>query len=118
MLGAAAEQGSAIAMHNAAFLLRRGRGYSGADSHALALELLLRAAAIEHQYGDGLIDAADLVFYGGRSVRSACHELVQQGAAKLRCACLHAHALLRVVLGGPGQQTVHFDNSKEGCSLG
>ena len=66
MLAMAAEQGSPIAMHNAAFLLRRGRGYGGADANAMALGLLLRAGAIEHQYGDGLVDAAELVFHGDR----------------------------------------------------
>lgn len=66
MLGAAAEQGTAVAMHNAAFLLQRGRGYNGSDAAALALELLLRAAAIEHQYGDGLVDAANLLLDADR----------------------------------------------------
>ncbi|BDA45006.1 Protein sel-1 homolog 1 [Coccomyxa sp. Obi] len=66
MLGAAAEQGSAVAMHNAAFLLQRGRGYNGSDAAAMALELLLRAAAIEHQYGDGLVDAANLLLDADR----------------------------------------------------
>lgn len=66
MLVAAAEQGSAIAMHNAAFLLQRGHGYNGSDAPALALELLLRSAAIEHQYGDGLVDAANLLLQGDR----------------------------------------------------
>ena len=66
MLGVAAEQGSAVAMHNAAFLLQRGRGYNGSDAAALALELLLRAAAIEHQYGDGLVDAANLLLDADR----------------------------------------------------
>jgi hypothetical protein len=62
----AAEQGSTLGMHNAAFMLQKGLGYDGQDRHALAYELLLRAADAEPLYGDGLVDAALLLFNGDR----------------------------------------------------
>lgn len=63
-----AEEGSPIGMLNAAFMLQRGLGYHDSDQHALAYDLLLRAARLEQYYGDGLVDAAALVYDGDRSV--------------------------------------------------
>lgn len=62
----AAEEGAAIGMLNAAFMLRHGSGYNGSDRHALAFKLLLRAAHLEQYYGDGLVDAAAYVYDGDR----------------------------------------------------
>lgn len=67
-----AEQGSPMAMHNIAFMLQKGQGYDGQDRHSLAYELLLRAVVVEHQYGDGLVDAALLAFHGDRCAHT-CH---------------------------------------------
>ena len=86
MLGAAAEQGSAVAMHNAAFLLQRGRGYNGSDAAAVALELLLRAGAIEHQYGDGLVDAANLLLDADR--QGFCRAYRQPDCCCFTCTLL------------------------------
>ncbi len=63
-----AEEGSPIGMLNAAFMMQHGLGYNNSDRHALAYDLLLRAARLEQYYGDGLVDAAALVYDGDRSV--------------------------------------------------
>ena len=60
-----AEEGSPVGMLNVAFMLQRGMGYSGPDRFALAYNLNLRAARLEH-YADGLVDAAALVYDGDR----------------------------------------------------
>ena len=65
MQSSAAEEGSPVGMLNVAFMLQRGMGYSGPDRYALAYDLNLRAARLEH-YADGLVDAAALVYYGDR----------------------------------------------------
>ena len=65
MQSSAAEEGSPVGMLNVAFMLQRGMGYSGPDRYALAYDLNLRAARLEH-YADGLVDAAALVYDGDR----------------------------------------------------
>ncbi len=65
MHSSAAEEGSPVGMLNVAFMLQRGMGYSGPDRYALAYDLNLRAARLEH-YADGLVDAAALVYDGDR----------------------------------------------------
>ena len=62
----AAEEGSPIGMLNVAFMLQRGLGYTASDRHALAYDLLLRAARLERYYGDGLVDAAAIIYDGDR----------------------------------------------------
>ena len=62
----AAEEGSPIAMLNIAFMLQHGLGYSASDRHVLAYDLLLRAARLEQYYGDGLVDAAAIIYDGNR----------------------------------------------------
>ena len=66
-----AEEGSPIGMLNVAFMLQRGLGYSASDRHALAYDLLLRAARLEQYYGDGLVDAAAIIYDGERYARHA-----------------------------------------------
>ena len=70
MQASVAEEGSPIGMLNVAFMLQHGLGYNAADRHALAYDLLLRAARLERYYGDGLVDAAAIIYDGDRY---ACH---------------------------------------------
>ena len=71
MQSSAAEEGSPVGMLNVAFMLQRGMGYSGPDRYALAYDLNLRAARLEH-YADGLVDAAALVYDGDRCIPWPC----------------------------------------------
>ena len=71
MQASVAEEGSPIGMLNVAFMLQRGLGYSAPDRHALAYDLLLRAARLERYYGDGLVDAAAIIYNGDRYTRRA-----------------------------------------------
>ncbi len=66
MQASVAEEGSPIGMLNVAFMLQHGLGYGAPDRHALAYDLLLRAARLERYYGDGLVDAAAIMYDGDR----------------------------------------------------
>lgn len=71
MQASVAEEGSPIGMLNLAFMLQHSLGYNASDRHALAYDLLLRAARLERYYGEGLVDAAALVYDGDRYVYMA-----------------------------------------------
>lgn len=71
MQASVAEEGSPVGMLNVAFMLQRGLGYSAFDRHTLAYDLLLRAACLERYYGDGLVDAAAIMYDGERYVYHA-----------------------------------------------
>ena len=102
MQATVAEEGSPIGMLNVAFMLQHGLGYSASDRHALAYDLLLRAARLERYYGDGLVDAAAIIYDGDRYACLAMTLHVAPRASMQRLAALLSCGLYMLPAWGPG----------------